>query len=185
MLKALILDFGGVVFENVSDYKGPKGPLQSDPELWQKARVGEIEDQVLFEHIANNYSVDSETVRDWLLSKRQVNQELLELLKHLKPGIKTAVLNNGLKTLFHDLLDKYKAKGNFNVLVNSAEEKVEKPDPEVYRRTCERLGVMSEECLFVDDNEKLIEGAIKLGIKTHFFSSVADLEAELTRLGMV
>lgn len=55
---------------------------------WQKARVGEIEDELVFQNVAKNYSIDAETVKKWLLSRREPNQEVLDLVTKIKPEIK-------------------------------------------------------------------------------------------------
>ncbi len=185
MIEAVLLDFGGVVFRNKEEYEGPKGQLQIDPELWYQARLGQIDDDVAFTSIGKNYGVDSATVLNWLLSKREPNQELLDLLVQLRPGIKTAVINNGLKSLFHGLLDKYNLKNRFNVLVNSAEEGVEKPNPEIFLRTCRKLEVAPEACLMADDDQKLLEGVENLGIKTILFSGVSDLRKMFEDLNLL
>jgi len=41
-----------------------------------------------------------------------------------------------------------------------------KPDPEIYRLTCSRLGVAPERCLFIDDLLCNVEAADALGMQT-------------------
>jgi putative hydrolase of the HAD superfamily len=41
-----------------------------------------------------------------------------------------------------------------------------KPDPEIYRLTCSRLGVAPERCLFIDDLLCNVEAAGALGMQT-------------------
>ncbi len=185
MIKAVLLDFGGVVFSNKDDYDGPKGSLASDPEHWHQARLGLLDDDKVFAEIGKGYGVDGKTVFGWLLSRRVPNQDLLQLISKLKPGIKTAIINNGLKTLFHGLLDKYDLKDRFDLLVNSAEEGVEKPDPEIFLRTCQRLQVQPEQCVMIDDDEKLLVGAKELGMRTILANNSADLFQEFKSLGLL
>lgn len=185
MIRAVLLDFGGVVFKNKQEYDGPKGPLASNADHWHQARLGLLDDDKVFKEIGEGYGVDGSTVEEWLISKREPNEELLQLLSKLKPGIKTAVINNGLKKLFHGLLDKYELKRKFDLLVNSAEEGVEKPDPEIFLRTCQRLEVQPEECLMLDDDTKLLAGATALGMQTILIDESTDLEKEFKALQLL
>jgi putative hydrolase of the HAD superfamily len=57
------------------------------------------------------------------------------------------------------------------VLVSEAEG-LRKPDPLIFRRAAERLGVEAGECLFVGDNPEIdIIGAAAAGMQTAFFVS--------------
>src|SRR3989344_1803427 len=178
MIEAVILDFGGVVFKNKpkETWAGIKETLNVDPKHWDDAGLGLVNDVQLFNEIGETYKVDGETIKEWLFSRREANTELFTLLHQLKPEIKLAILNNGLKTLFHGYLDKYNLKEEFDVLINSAEEGVKKPDPRIYLKTCERLGVKPEKCVFIDDDQKNLEGAEKVGMKSLFFTNVETLE---------
>lgn len=185
MIEAVILDFGGVVFRNKEDYEGPRGSLNVNPDTWHKAGLGLVEDEVAFNEMAKNHGVTADEIKKWLFSKREPNQELIDLISRLKPGIKTAVLNNGLKTLFREFIAKYELEDKFDVLMNSAEEGVKKPDPEIYRRVCEQLGVDPENCLLVDDDQKNIDGAKELGMETVFFTNTTDLEAQFREKDLI
>ena len=53
----------------------------------------------------------------------------------------------------------------FDVVVDSCEEGIRKPDPEIYRRCAERLGRVPEECLFLDDSADNVRGAEATGMR--------------------
>ena len=69
--------------------------------------------------------------------------------------------------------------------VFSCDEKVIKPDPEIYRRLLTKYDLRAEECLFIDDNAANIAAARVLGFKTILFGSyeqmMADLDKALTK----
>jgi len=69
----------------------------------------------------------------------------------------------------------------FDGIVLSGEEKINKPDPEIYRRLLTRYGLKAEECLFIDDNLENIKAAQKLGFQTIHFTAANELRGELTR----
>ena len=52
----------------------------------------------------------------------------------------------------------------FDGTLISADEKVMKPDPEIYRLCMERFGLIPEECIFIDDVQANIDGAAACGI---------------------
>jgi putative hydrolase of the HAD superfamily len=53
----------------------------------------------------------------------------------------------------------------FDVVVDSCEEGIRKPDPEIYRRCAERLGRAPEACLFLDDSADNVRGAEATGMR--------------------
>lgn len=57
----------------------------------------------------------------------------------------------------------------FHGVVFSVEEKVVKPDPEIYRRLTRRYGLAARECLFIDDVPRNVEGARALGWQGQVF----------------
>jgi putative hydrolase of the HAD superfamily len=67
----------------------------------------------------------------------------------------------------------------FEVVVDSAFVGLRKPDPAIYRLTCERLGVDPERCLFVDDIEVNCTAAERLGMTAVWFRDTGQAIAEM------
>ena len=80
------------------------------------------------------------------------------------------------------------AKKNFSFLdlfegiVVSGEEKVIKPNPEIYKRLLTRYNLKAEDCVFIDDNAANVEAARALGMAGIRFTSPARLKEELSAL---
>jgi putative hydrolase of the HAD superfamily len=53
----------------------------------------------------------------------------------------------------------------FDLVVDSSEEGIRKPDPEIYLRTAERLFVEPEQCVFLDDSAANVDGATAVGMR--------------------
>jgi putative hydrolase of the HAD superfamily len=71
----------------------------------------------------------------------------------------------------------------FDVVVDSSEVGLRKPDPAIYRLTCASLGVRPEECLFVDDLECNVVAGRGLGMEAMLCSDGRTTAAEvLSRL---
>ena len=69
-------------------------------------------------------------------------------------------------------------------IVVSGEEKLIKPDPQIWRVLLDRYKINAEESVFIDDNMKNIEVAESLGFITIHVKPDTDLEAELRSLGV-
>ncbi|HUT16633.1 MAG TPA: HAD-IA family hydrolase [Anaerolineae bacterium] len=59
-----------------------------------------------------------------------------------------------------------------------------KPDPQIYRLTADRMGLLPEECVFVDDKERNTAVAEKLGMQAIVFRSAAQLMRQLDAFGV-
>lgn len=68
----------------------------------------------------------------------------------------------------------------FDVVVESSIEGIRKPNPAIYRRACERLGVRPAECVFLDDLGINLKPARALGMHT---IKVVSEDQALTELG--
>lgn len=69
-------------------------------------------------------------------------------------------------------------------IVVSGEEKMIKPDPEIWKVLLNRYNIKAEESVFIDDNPKNIEVAENLGFITIKISENTDLEKELKDFGI-
>lgn len=73
----------------------------------------------------------------------------------------------------------------FDGVLVSAEEKLLKPQPEIFRTLLERYSLEAEECVFIDDSLANVEGAVYCGMQGIFFrGSAAELRQELRALGV-
>lgn len=66
----------------------------------------------------------------------------------------------------------------------SYQEKVIKPMPEIYQLLIDRYQLVPEECVFMDDTLRNLEGAEKFGIHTIHFKNQAQAIEELRKLGV-
>ncbi|MFY7065695.1 HAD-IA family hydrolase [Nocardiopsis changdeensis] len=91
--------------------------------------------------------------------------EMVELARLARrAGVRTALLSNSFG---RDPYDPYRVlgvAGLCEVEVLSEVEGLAKPDPEIYRRTLDRMGLDGGECVFVDDRAENLSPAAELGI---------------------
>lgn len=73
----------------------------------------------------------------------------------------------------------------FDGLLVSAEEKLLKPQPEIYEHLYERFGLNPAECFFIDDNPANVEGAILTGMDGVVFrGNIVPLRRALRTVGV-
>jgi len=93
-------------------------------------------------------------------------------------GYRTAILTNNVREW-----GRY-WKGSiplalFDVVVDSCDVGLRKPDPAIYRLTCERLGVPPEAAVFLDDTRRHVESARQVGLQAILVRDPWDAIAEL------
>jgi epoxide hydrolase-like predicted phosphatase len=103
-------------------------------------------------------------------------------------GVPIALLTNNVKEWGDHWRSTFPVDELFEIVVDSSEVGMRKPDRRIYLLTCEQVGVAPEAAVFVDDNAENIGAAQALGMETvHFgedpFVAVAELDAILDRRG--
>jgi len=93
-------------------------------------------------------------------------------------GYRTAILTNNIRewgsfwkgSIPMDL---------FDLVVDSCEVGLRKPDPAIFRLTCERLGVAPEAAVFLDDTRRHVESARSVGLQAILVRDPWDALSEL------
>lgn len=81
--------------------------------------------------------------------------------------------------------DEFKRWGIFRLvddMVVSGREKILKPDPALYNCLLTRFNLKPEECVFIDDNQKNVDAAERMGIHALHFEGAEKLRAALKEL---
>ena len=103
------------------------------------------------------------------------------LLRRLRERLPVALLSNGTTRLRRDLhvLD---LLDEFDVVFNTAEIGIAKPDEEVFRHVCSELAVDPRRAAFVDDLQVNVDGAASVGMHSHRHTDRRGTEAFLLPL---
>src|SRR5580704_2880042 len=136
--------------------------------------TGKIGDDEFFDRMcvryaeAGNDPVDPKAAQKVIFGRGMVaSAAMADAVRQIRDaGYKTALLTNISRegeALFRDL---FPVEELFDVVVDSSKVGLRKPDPEIYRLTCTRLGVAPERCLFIDDLLCNVEAAQALGMQT-------------------
>ena len=187
MIKDIVFDFGGVLttidtgralecfkalgLENPKEYinsycqKGPFFALENGD-----ITAGEFCEQL--GHLCQREINYDDAKVAWCGFITEVHVGLLELLQQLRPEYRLSVLSNTNPfiqgwarspqfTPCGKSLDDY-----FDMLFLSYRMKCSKPGEDIYRKMLDDGGMVAGETLFLDDSDKNLEAAAKLGLKT-------------------
>ncbi|MCY3981909.1 MAG: HAD-IA family hydrolase [Alphaproteobacteria bacterium] len=203
IVEAVLWDFGGVITESPFDafarYERanglPEGAIRRvnscnpDGNAWALFERSQI-DRAAFcrqfeaEAAALGYRLDAGTVLD--LIQGPVRPRMIAALRSVAGRYRTACLTNNMRAPGEDgppARQTAEAMALFDIVVESREAGVRKPEPAFYRLACARLGVQPQACVFLDDLGINLKPARAMGMVTVKVESetqaLADLEAAL------
>ncbi len=109
--------------------------------------------------------------------------ETVSLLRKLKnEGYGIYGLTNWSAETIQIVYRKYDFFKLFDGIVVSGEEKLIKPDKQIYNTLLERYHLKAEESVFIDDNPANIESAWELGFNVILFNKIMHVEEELSEI---
>ena len=179
-IRSVIVDFGDVLFR-MEDPSGrrrweqqlglPSGDLARlvfESEVGGQSMVGRATEADVWQHVADTFSLDDETlgqlIRDFW-SGDQLDTALVEFVRSLRPRYRTAILSDawpGVRDVFTQV---FGLDAVVDEIIISAEEGIAKPDPRMFRIAAGRLGVRPQETVFVDDRPENVHGAQAVGMR--------------------
>jgi epoxide hydrolase-like predicted phosphatase len=193
-IRAVIFDFGGVLVrtedpsrrQNWEKYLDlPEGELSRvvfESEVADRSMVGKATESDVWKHVAATFGLNDDRLRelrrDFWLGDR-IDARLVGFLRDLRPRYRTAILSNawpGAREVFTQTLGLGEV---VDEMIISAEEGVAKPDARIYQIAVRRLGVQTEETVFVDDLVENVQGARAVGMWGIQFSSTEQTIAEV------
>ncbi|MGO4706067.1 HAD family hydrolase [Microvirga sp. 2MCAF38] len=74
--------------------------------------------------------------------------------------------------------------GGFDGIIVSGDERLLKPQPEIYNLLLSRYGLVAEDCVFIDDSKANVEGARAVGMHAIHCLETTDLASELRQYGI-
>ncbi len=113
-----------------------------------------------------------------------------ELRRLRSDGVPLVLLTNNVKEFGDAWRGSFPVDELFDVVVDSCEVGMRKPDPRIYELACERGGASPELSVFLDDNHDNVAASRALGIETVHVDrdplrTIAELRAILDRRGVV
>ena len=96
-----------------------------------------------------------------------------------KQNIPVFAISNFIREMHDDLFPRFTFMKLFKGIVLSYRINHVKPEPEIYRHLVDTYNLCPEECVFIDDLEKNVQGAQAAGFKGIHFQSAAQLKNKL------
>jgi len=186
-VKAVIFDLGGVVISSpmqaffdaekrmglTPNFLNKVIVANGEKSAWARLERGELSmNQTFFTAFDQEMSdagapgLNSKALMQNMASSATVNECMITAIQKLKAnGFKVAALTNNWRDPQTDGFA-IPLKDNFDLLVESAVEGMQKPDPRIYQICCQRLGVNPEQAIFLDDIGRNVKAARALGMQT-------------------
>jgi glucose-1-phosphatase len=196
-LQAIIWDLGGVLLR--TEDQQPRAQLARELNLTyaeidrlvfnspsaRQASRGEISASQHWQYLCEIWSWPEDRLSE--LQARfwggdRLDLGLVEFIRSIKQTYTTALLSNNWSDLRQALTTQWQIDDAFDEIVISAEVGLVKPDPRIYRLTEEKLGILPEQALFVDDFIENIQAALTKGWKTVHFQNSQQAMAEVKAL---
>jgi putative hydrolase of the HAD superfamily len=132
----------------------------------------------------NRLSRARAAVADWQSDLGEVDEEMLGFVREVRAaGLPVALCVNGTNRLTSDL-EELELIEEFDVVVNSWDLKLRKPDKAYFIEASAMVGVPPKRCLFLDDTDRIINGARAAGMAAYRFTGHEDLDYLRKALGL-
>lgn len=97
---------------------------------------------------------------------------IIDLLNRLQDsGYIPALASSSPQQFINYVLDKCKIEEYFQTKISGDDVKNGKPDPEIFLKTAQMIGLKPEKCLVIEDSEHGVNAAIQAGMKCIGFSN--------------
>lgn len=196
-IRAVCWDFGGVLVRTF-DRSGRErweqrlGLAPNDLERWvfngevsARASQGRATTADVWRRIGEQFSLstsDTEALAHDFFSGDRADEELVRLIRSLRPFYLTALISNAWPGLRGWLTDVWGIADAFDQITSSAEVGMMKPEPPIYQHALRALGVLPGQAVFVDDFEENVAGARAVGMHALHFRTTDQAIEELQRL---
>lgn len=197
MIRNIIFDFGYVLVD--WDPHHLYDPYFNDPEktgwflenvcpyIWNvTVDAGRTTEDAMAERIAL-YPEWEKEIRmyfgQWIKMMNGQIPGMEEIVRELKVrGYGIYGLTNWSAETFPLIRDTYPIFKLMDGIVVSGEERIKKPDPEIYRILLRRYSLKPEECIFIDDNPANVAAGEAEGIRGLVFTSPEQLRMDLSAI---
>ena len=180
MKNLLLFDCFGVVMREVAPfwfrrYYTPEEADRIKESMMHDGDVGAVPDDVLYRRLGEAVGVPGDAIRREWEELVIPNPDTVSLIRELKSRCRVALLSNAMSGYLRYALDKCGIADLFDFVIVSAEVKLVKPDPAIFRLALDRAGVAAGDALMIDDVEKNLVGARAVGIDGYLFRDAAGL----------
>lgn len=184
MIRGIIFDCFGVLHIDVTSSYFSHFPALSEElhDLNARADHGFLDRQTYLNEAAAITGKSVEEVVHGIALENTLNKPLVEYIKTLRPQYKVGMLSNVGRGWINDFFSEHDLHDLFDEVILSNEEGITKPNPLIFERAAERLGLFPDECVMIDDRLENCQGAEAVGMKAIEFKNNEQMTAALEKL---
>jgi putative hydrolase of the HAD superfamily len=179
-MRGLLVDFGGVLTTNVFDSfrafcvneqldpEAVKRLFQEEPSALAAVRgleTGELSEDAFGELFGDLLGLEPERhvgLVDRMFAHIREDTAMLDALRRARSqGVRTGLISNSMGS---GRYDRASFPALFDGVVISGDVGLHKPQPEIFRLGCRRIGLEPADCVFVDDLRENCDGAEAVGM---------------------
>ena len=149
--------------------------------IFGQALRGQVTEEMLWRDVAQNIGDDPtqwSLIADTFYSAVRVNDALADFLRSLRPHYRTAILSNAPDGI-RAWIERCQLDQAVDEVIISAEVQVIKPYLDIFQLAANRLGVLPQEAIFIDDEPRFIAGAQSVGMVGVLFTETAPTIAQI------
>jgi len=185
MIRALIFDCFGVLYSDGSMSivaRCPPDKLAELKSLYRQSDYGYISRADFVRGVAELVGMEEADFVEIEKGQYVRNEPLIDFIRSQKPHYKIGLLSNVGEDFFESLFSAKEREELFDAAVLSNSVGVTKPSRAIYEIAAKKLGVLPEECIFIDDILANVEGANAVGMTGILFTSNHQLDVDLREL---
>lgn len=158
-------------------------------EAWNEFDKGVLSEEALLQTFIGNAPEIEGLIRQMFESVSntiEVYDYTHSWIRELKEkGYRVLILSNFSEKAYRECGEKMQFVEETDGAVLSYREKLIKPNPEIYDLLINRYGLISEQCVFLDDKQENIDGAKRTGMHGIVFTTKDAAVRELEKLGVI
>lgn len=187
MIKAVIFDcFGVLVTDGWLQFRTKHLEPKSDidravTELNRQTDAGQLSVADFQKAVSELISVNINDLKQ-AMNIHTRNDALFEFIaSNIKGKYLVGLLSNAPKDYTAELFTP-EQNALFDAKLFSFELNIIKPNPQIYHAITERLGVLPEECVFIDDRDGFVEGAKQAGMRSFRYTELEEMRQNLAKM---
>ncbi|MGB4761829.1 MAG: HAD family phosphatase [Candidatus Saccharimonas sp.] len=185
MIRGIIFDCFGVLYGSSAEVSRAICPeeLHRDfDDLTKQADYGYITGDEYLRQLSDLLDRPYDELYELFRERHVRNEVLAHYVQTLRPKYRVGLLSNVSSGTIDRLISPTEQTEWFDEVALSCDIHLIKPDPEIFKYVAERLGLLPEECVMIDDRAENCEGASRAGMHTVWFASNDQAIGELERL---
>jgi epoxide hydrolase-like predicted phosphatase len=189
MIKAIIFDCFGVLYPDTywamaSEYLG--GELDSHRnnlhDLVRQVDLGLITRDQLWANFGDIVGKSKDEVYERLEDFAGLDSRLLKFIDEHKSTQKIGMISNVGQGFIERMFVEKPVTDYFDSVVLSSDVGLVKPDVKIYELSASQLGVKPNECVFIDDLQKNVDGAINAGMQAIKYENYEKFRLDIAQI---